>query len=140
MSDREKSSWIALILYVGIYGYYAWRVWGFIEAGDLDIYSSGELLVWLIVLLVVAQSILHAVVAAARPKEAFARADERERAIHFKATNVGYGVAMLGAAGVTVAIALGQPAFYTANALFFVLVLGETSRNAAQIFLYRRGT
>jgi hypothetical protein len=139
MSFREKAAWISLLLNVVFYGYYVWRLYEVAAAGQTETFHYGGLLVQLIILLVIAQIVLNVIAAAARPKDVYARADERERLIHFKAANVGYAVCLSGAGGVAVAIALGWSAFYTANALFLVLVLAESSRNAAQIFFYRRG-
>lgn len=140
MSYREKSSWIALLLYVGIYGWYAWALAKVIAAGETATFDYWGELISLIVVLVIATIVLESIVAAKSPKEASARRDERERLIHFKSANVGYGVAMTGAAAVIWAIATGKPSFYTANGLFFVMVLSETARYAAQIFFFRRGS
>ena len=139
MSYREKSSWIALLLYLGIYGWYAWTLAKVIAAGQTETFDYWGELVSLIVVLVIATIILESIVAAKSPKEAQARRDERERLIHFKAANVGYGVAMVGAVGVIWAIATGKPSFYTANGLFFTMVLAETARHATQIFFFHRG-
>ena len=138
VSFREKSAWISLLLNVAVYGYYVWRLWGAVASGQTDTFEYGALLIELIVALVIAQIALNAIAAAARPKEAAAPRDERERLIDLRATTVGYVVALGGAVTVAVAIADDQPAFYTANGLFLVVVLAESARSAGQIFLYRR--
>lgn len=139
MSYREKSAWIAVLLYLGIYGWYAWTLAKVIAAGQTETFDYWGELISLIIVLVVATVVLESIVAAKSPKEAQARRDERERLIHVKAANVGYGVVMVGAVGVIWAIAMGKSSFYTANGLFLTMVLAETARHAAQIFFFRRG-
>ena len=137
MSFREKSAWISLLLYLGVYGYYAWRLYGAVAAGQAETIAYGNLLARLVVLLIIVQSVLHAAVAIAKPKDAMAPKDEREKLIDLKATQVAFYVASIGALGTCLAIALGAPSFYTVNGLFLAVVLAEVVRSAGQIVLFR---
>jgi hypothetical protein len=140
MSYREKSLWIALLLDLGIYGYYAWTLYDVVQAGQTETFEYGRLLVSLIVILVIATVILESVVAGASPKESTAPADEREKLIALKATNVAYTVATVGALAAAGFIAYERfSAFYIANGLFLAIVLAEVVRNALQIVRFRRG-
>jgi hypothetical protein len=140
MSYREKSTWIALVLDLGIYGYYTWTLYEVMQTGQTETFQYGRLLVSLIVILVIAAIVLESIAAGASPKEANAPADERESLIALKATNVAYTVATVGALTAAGFIAFGQVApFYIANGLFLAIVFAEIVRNAIQIVRFRRG-
>lgn len=140
MSYREKSVWIALLLDLGIYGYYAWSLYEVIQSGQIGTFEYFNLLITLVIILVIATIILEAIVAGASPRESTAPADEREKLIALKATNVAYTlmvIAALNAAGFT---ADGRVSpFYIANGLFLAVVFAEIVRNVLQIVRFRRG-
>ena len=139
MSYREKSAWIALLLDVGLYGYYAWHLVGAIQRGETETFEYYSLLSTLIVILIIATIVLEAIVAGASPKEANAPADERERMISLKASNVAYYVVAIAALMTAGAIAYDQPAFYTVNFLFLAVVVADVMRYATMIIYFRRG-
>ena len=140
MSYREKSTWIALLLDLGIYGYYAWTLFEVVQTGQTETFEYGRELISLIVVLVIATIVLESIVAGASPNESTAPADEREKLIALKATNVAYTVAVTGALTGAGFIAFGQVApFYIANGLFLAIVFAEIVRNAIQIVRFRRG-
>ena len=140
MSFREKSAWISVLTYLGVYGYYFWVVVGAIQAGHTEGLPFLGLLVNLMVLLVVLEIVLHIVAAIQRPKDAQAAVDEREKLIALKATRNAFHVVMLGAVLAIAAVALGAPVFFTVNGLFLAIVLAELTRFGGQIVYYRLGS
>lgn len=139
MSFREKSAWITLLLDLGVYGYYAWTLYEVVVAGHTETFEYGDLLISLIVILIIAEIVLQSVLAGSTPNEANAPADEREKLISLKATNIAYTFAIVGAFTFAGAIAFGQPPFYTANGLFLVIVFAEVVRNTLQVIYFRLG-
>jgi uncharacterized membrane protein len=138
MSFREKSAWISLLTYGGVYGYYFWTLSRVIAAGDATTFAYGGILVRSMFLLVVIEVALQIALALRAPREAQAAADERERLIALKATRIAFHVVMIGAATTCAAIAISAPAFYTTNGLFLAMVLAEVVRNASQVVYFRR--
>lgn len=139
MSFREKSAWISLALYLLVYGYYGWTLYDVVQAGQTATYDYLWLLVKLIVVLVILQSVLHGVVAVLKPRDALTPEDEREKLIWLKSTSFGFYVLLIGALSVSLWIAYGGQEFYTANGLFFVVVLSEIARSGTQIVRMRMG-
>jgi hypothetical protein len=140
MSYREKSVWIALLLDLGLYGFYVWSLYDVVQADQTETFEYGRLLITLIVILVIATIVLESIVAGASPRDSTAPADEREKLIALKATNVAYSIAVIAAliAAGFVAYARVQP-FYIANGLFLAIVFAESVRNVIQIVRFRRG-
>ena len=139
MSFRGKSAWASLLIYLAVYGYYFWRLFGVVQAGHAETFHYGALLTQLIVLLVILEIVLQIAIALPRPKEAQAARDEREKLIMYKATRVAFHVAMIGAALGAVASSLGATGFYVANGLFLAMVLAEIVRAGGQIVYFRLG-
>lgn len=130
MSFREKSAWIQLLSVLLVYGYYFVRV---LPNGKPD---AGLFLVCVFVLVAV-QIVAHAAVAIPRPKEANARADERERSIAQRALVPAYYVAKLGMMAVLVMMLFSPERWASLHHLFLVLVLSTVVRLAMQIHLTR---
>ncbi len=87
MSFREKSAWISLLAYLGIYGFYFARVGSALMRGDADgapFFGAFAQSVVLFVLVIIIGTIIAAVTA---PKDANAPADEREKLITLKANS-----------------------------------------------------
>ena len=78
MSFREKSAWISVLTYLGVYGTYFWVVAGAIQAGHTQGLPFVGLLVKLMVLLVVLEIVLHVVLAIWQPKDAGAAEDDQK--------------------------------------------------------------
>jgi hypothetical protein len=138
MSFREKSAWISLLSYVGVYGYYFWTVYTAAVAGAPDSFRFDRLVRPMFLLAVIDIS-LQMVVALSQPGDARAAQDERERLITLKATHPAFHVVMFGAAIMTAAMALGLPTFFAVNGLFLAMVLGEVVKYAGQIAHVRMG-
>ncbi len=137
MPFREISAWISLMGFLVVYGSYFASIAK--EAGQVQEPVFGGRLIGTIVTLVIVQVVLHILVAVWTPRDADAPMDERERLIDLKAANVAHFVLIGGVLAACVQIGMNMPAFYTANTLFFYLVLSEVVRSATAIFHFRRG-
>jgi hypothetical protein len=132
MSFREKSAWISLISMSAIYGYYFWSV--------IHSRSNGGFggLLGTIIALVFVQTVLTIAVAVFAPKEAKARADEREKLIELKATRFAYAGLATSVALACFFAAFNPPILFNTNALLAILVCAEVMRSGCQIVQYRR--
>jgi hypothetical protein len=139
MSFREKSAWISLLAYLGIYGFYFVNVAAAMVRGDADGTQFLGLFGRSVVLFVLVIIVGTVIVAVTAPKDARAPEDEREKLIALKANSAsGYVLAT----GVVLAIGVifyGAKDFLVINLLFFALVVSEVFKNLTQLVLYRRG-
>jgi len=139
MSFREKSAWISLLLYLGIYGFYFSRVAMAVTRGQADGGHFMGLFAESVIAFVVATIVLTVVAAVTAPKDAEAPEDEREKLITLRAnSNSGYVLATCVILVIGV-LFYGADDFLTINLLFFSLVLSEVCKVATQIVLHRRG-
>ncbi|HEX4294159.1 MAG TPA: hypothetical protein VHZ29_08495 [Rhizomicrobium sp.] len=129
MAFREKSAWIALVASLAIYGSY-------LAGGGV---SSFGALIGATVLFVLAMIVLTVAAAVMSPRDASQPADEREKLIALKSSQVCLVVITLGALGAIAALFGGIERAPVANFLFFSLVAGEIAKDAAQIVYFRRG-
>jgi len=139
MAFREKITWISLVTLVVIYGGYFVRVVANAGPTAPSPLIFGSMLASTVVLLIVTQIVLTTIVAVRAPREANAPMDEHERLIELKGTSIGFYVLVTGALAGCVAIGLGYSAYYTANGLFFAIVLAEIVRTAGRLYFYRAG-
>ncbi|MEI9932349.1 MAG: hypothetical protein WDM89_17860 [Rhizomicrobium sp.] len=139
MSFREKSAWVSLLAYFGIYGFYFASVAAALGRGAADSAHFLGLFAQSVVLFVVVVVIGTVAAAVSAPKDAQTPLDEREKLIALKAGNAsGYALAT----GVVLAIGaalFGADDFLLINVLFFALVVSEVFKIAIQIVLFRRG-
>jgi hypothetical protein len=139
MSFREKSAWISLLLYLGIYGFYFTQVAVAVTRGEAGGGRFLGLFGQSVVLFVAATIVLTVIAAVLAPKDAQAPQDEREKLIALKANSVS-GYVLAGAVVLVIGVLFfGADEFLTINLLFFALVLSEVCRVAAQLVLTRRG-
>jgi len=139
MSFREKSAWISLLLYLGIYGFYFGQVAVALTRGQADGAHFLGLFWQSVVMFVVATIVLTIIAAVLAPKDAQAPQDEREKLITLKANSASGYVLASGVVLVIGAVFYGADEFLTLNLLFFALVLSEVYKVAAQLVLTRRG-
>jgi Na+/H+ antiporter NhaD/arsenite permease-like protein len=139
MSYREKSAWISLLLYLGIYGFYFSQVAMAAARGEADGTHFLGLFGQSVAVFVVATIVLTVVAAVLAPRDAQAREDERERLITLKANSASGYVLATGAVLAIGVVFYGADEFLTINLLFFALVLSEVYKVATQLVLYRRG-
>lgn len=141
MSFREKSAWITLIALVLISLLWAshlpWeRPFTLAPAPSPPVFYALVLATITFVVIVV---VAHIVVAARAPREANARADEREQLIGLKATRLAaYVYAALSLSSIAL-VHLGANQFGLAYFVLASFVLAEIVNYAARILYYRRG-
>jgi hypothetical protein len=119
-----------------IYGWYFWTI--FRSGPRRDGIGFGGLL-GTVIALVVVQTVLTIAIAVFAPKEANAPADERDKLIDLRATQIAYGAL---AGSIACACFFGgfrSPIIFSTNALLFILVISEILRCGCQIVQYRRG-
>ncbi|HVU22299.1 MAG TPA: hypothetical protein VHE09_16330 [Rhizomicrobium sp.] len=139
MSFREKSAWISLLAYLGIYGFYFVQVAGALGHGQPDGGHFFGLFVQSVVMFVLVTIIFTVVIAVLAPKDAQVPRDEREELIGLKAGSASGYVLATGVVLIIGAMLYGVTDFVTINLLFFSLVLSEVYKIVTQIVLYRRG-
>ncbi|MEN0061364.1 MAG: hypothetical protein AAGA48_04390 [Myxococcota bacterium] len=139
MSFREKSTWVMLVLIVGVYGAYFASILGlFGDAPILATVAYRPLMVLTVVVLVAASVVMHIVVALTTPTAEHG-GDERDRLVERKGESIGgavLGVATLFAIGLA---CLEVDHFWIANGLLAGLVLAEVVSRTSQIVSYRYG-
>jgi hypothetical protein len=139
MPFREKSAWISAITLVFAYmAYVATLANGLVQGRGSGLWFLHPLVLFVITLTVL-QVALHVLVAARAPDDARAPRDERESAIAWRGTTIGYYVLICAVVTSMAAIYLGFSAFYLINGMFSALVLAETVKWGAQIVMFRRG-
>jgi hypothetical protein len=141
MSFREKSAWITLITLLAVSVLWLLHFpWGrpFTPAPDSNPIVFHALVLCTISFVVIVV-IAHVVVAILAPREASARADERERLIGLKATRLGaYAYVALSMTSVFL-IHLGANEIGLAYFLVASLVIAEIVSCVARIVYHRRG-
>ena len=106
LSFREKSLWVDLIVTLGIAAYYAINLAEFSTENLADIHRVMDLL-WDVVVLCIAVSIVSGIVLSAHDKKsAEAPLDEREQIAELKATRYGYWVLQIAITAVVVLYAI----------------------------------
>jgi len=139
MSFREKSAWISLLAYLGIYGFYFINVAATLTRGDTEGTQFLGLFGQSVVLFVIVIIVGTVIAAVTAPRDAQAPEDEREKLIGLKANSASSYVLASGVVLTIGVIFFGVRDFLVINLLFFSLVVSEIYKNVAQIVLYRRG-
>lgn len=139
MSFREKSAWISLLAYLGIYGFYFANVATALANGNADGSHFLGLFAQSVVLFVLVTIIFTVIIAVLAPRDAQAPQDEREKLIALKASSASSYVLASGVVLIIGMLFFGAGDFLVINLLFFALVLSEVFRIAMQIALTRRG-
>ncbi len=136
MSFREKSSWVALIANLIVWGWYFTEI--------LNAPSPEEArMFWKLVGVILATIVVHiaaiSTIAILDPNEASGSLDERERAIERFASARAYEWLSFG-----LVVALGTSLYHwdifiAVNAVLFAFILAEAIRYILEIRGYRRG-
>lgn len=140
MTFPEKSAIATIVALVLAYGGYAVVVGAQLSGGDdvRDV-SYKALLVLATVVLAVAMSVSHGVIAAISPKAA-AAFDERDRMISWRAERLGGLALTVGVSGTLLLTLLEVSYFWIANTLMLGWVLSELVAQASALVLYRRAS
>lgn len=136
-SFAEKSVWITLVGLAGVFGFYFFVAARMLSAGVTVVAPFVPLFIFVVVGLVVAMTIGHAVVALASPVE---DRDERDRLISWRAEHNSSWLLGVGVVAAIFALALpGIGRAWIANGLLLALLLSELLGQALQLYYYRRG-
>ena len=140
MSFREKSAWISLVSLVVVFGTYFSYI-GMVMAGLAR--NRFALFLVMVAVFVIAEVVLHLVIATQSPRDARTPKDEREQLIELKATRTAFYVLLVSAFGSigTVHLRLSDPddhLWLMMQAILFSIVFAEAVKFARQIVLYRR--
>ena len=138
MSFREKSAWVSLITYALVFGSYfltIWRVWD--EHWDRG--QSLGLMIGAIVALVILAVIFNTALALFFPREANARADEREVLIELKSERIASYTLTALLVCLIGTLMVGWNPFLVANLMMGAMVIAEVIKDIAQIAYYRVG-
>jgi len=138
VSFREKTAWIALIAYAGVFGVYFFALWQAWDPAYGQPLSIG-LLVAAMVAFVIVVTVLTIIAALTNPKDANAPADEREKLIDLKAERAASYTLSTGVLLSMTGLLLGFNGFLIANVLLGSLVAAELVKAGWQIVAFRRG-
>ncbi len=132
MGYQEKRSWILLGVETLFYSTYFWEL----HHGHLHFHTA----LWIILGMVVAQIVLHSVLALTTLP---AKKDERDIGIENRAYRTGYLALCLSVVAVLAVVAhrFEGPvlqSFFVVNTLLFVLAVAELAKLVTQVTLYRR--
>ena len=140
MSFREKSAWISLASLIVVFGSYFTFI-GMVLAGFAR--NRFALFLVMVVVFIIAEVVLHLVIATQSPRDARTPKDEREQLIELKATRTAFHVLLISAFGSigTVHLRLSDPddhLWLMMQAILFSIVLAEGVKFGRVIVLYRR--
>jgi len=141
MSFREKSAWITFILLLIVFGFYFVNFGMAFFAGVRLQNGIGLFVLFglLVAAIIIAEIVLHIIVAVRSPADAKSPQDERERLIALKAKRPAYFVVVSTAFCSIGLMHVGGGAWALANGILFSIWLGELTNYGAQIYYYRRG-
>ena len=138
MAFREKSAWLVLATMLAAYGLYFALILARHPAGH-DTLSMLWLFGGITLVQIIAVVVGATIISARTPREARARADERDRAIARRGAAAGYYVLMVGMVLVGVVMPFADTGVRIINAALFALVLAEAVRQGVILSSYRRG-
>ncbi|MGD9816586.1 MAG: hypothetical protein AB7Q23_11790 [Hyphomonadaceae bacterium] len=138
MSFREKSAWIALLAYGGVFGAYFIALWQAWDPANGQPLSIGPLVAAMFAFVGIV-TVLTIVAALLNPKAANAPADEREKLIELKAERAAAYTLSTGVLLSMTGLLLGFNGYLIANALLASLVAAELVKAGWQIASFRMG-
>jgi len=138
MAYEEKSAWIMMLVTVGAYAAYLIIVLGRAEGIPLTDVSYVSALFWTIGVAIVANIVLHMVVAMAAPKDA-GKTDQRDREINRFGEYAGQAFVIIGAVAALGMAMAELDHFWIANVIYLAFVLSAILASLAKIIAYCRG-
>lgn len=138
MSFREKSAWIALLAYGGVFGAYFIALWQAWDPAHGQPLSIGPLIAAMFAFVIIVTA-LTTLAALWNPKAANAPADEREKLIDLKAERAAAYTLSTGVLLSMTGLLLGFNGTLIANALLASLVAAELVKAGWQIASFRMG-
>lgn len=150
MSFQEKNITVSLVNFSLILGYFLIRVLQMIRNEtftDTNVFRLWIIIIVLAVIVTIAATVLTHIVSAIieaiktgeKKPDIEDFADERDKLIDLRGTNVTYTVASLGVFVAMLTFALGQPPLVMFTLLIFFGVLAQVIGDISRLLLYRRG-
>ena len=137
---EEKSTWVSLAAVLFVYGGYFSQVFEGLMNNSLNKGEIGGLFIGSVVTLVIIQVVLQIILAVSNSKDANRQSDERDRLFALKAGYTSDWVLSFGILTIAVSIFLHDlDPLWTANLLFFLLVVSQVVCYVLTLFFYRRG-
>lgn len=138
MSSEEKSTWISVVVGVGVAVVYFATVLAKVPGTDVATIAYVWPMLTAIGVGITASIVLNIVAAVLSPKEA-GKTDERDRQINRRGEYVGFYV-MSVAATVPLGLAMAEiEQFWIANSLYLAFVLAALASSVVKLVAYRRG-
>jgi len=138
-SHRERAAWLSLIAMAAAFGpYFTWMAIHPPSAPLPDL-STMATFVAAVVVQVIILAVGHAWFALARPDDARAPADERDRAIELRSTKAAYYVLITGIVLVACVMPFSVSGWKLINAAIAAVVLAEFVHYTLVVWSYRRG-
>ena len=152
MSFQEKSILGSLCITVSLFGLYFIKVFEVVTSGSSEsLLSLPFALIGIVVAVVAVEIVYHVTIALISRRDAEAAADERDKLIEAKATQISYYILAAGCvttvghmliAGYLGSSFIGpaiEPIIVAANMLVFSFILAESVGFGMQLYYYRRG-
>lgn len=150
MSFQEKNITVSLVNFTVILGFFLIRVWQMIQDGGLraaDVFRLWGIVIVLAVVVTIFATILthifsaviQAILSGGEEPEIESLADERDKLIDLRGTQITYRVSSIGVLLAMLTFALGQPALVMFTLLIFFGVVAQIIGDISRLILYRRG-
>lgn len=149
MSFQEKNITVSLVNFSLILGFYLVRLWQLTQQGNFNASQVfrlwGIIIVAAVVVTITATILTHIVSAFIQAIKTQADpviedlADERDKFIGLKGTQVTYVVSSIGGFLAMLTFALGQPPLVMFTLLIFFGIVAQIVGDVARLYFYRRG-
>lgn len=141
MAFREKLAWALLATSVAGFAGYWFVVDRIVEEAGWrgPIWALVPPLIGMCILTTILAIIGAGAAALSAPKESYAPADERDRAIAMRASMRAYGIISIGLGAIITVSFAGFSQFQLVHALVCLLLIAEIVRYAGEAIAYRRG-
>lgn len=138
MSYEEKGVWTSLFVTVGVSIWYVVTVIGQLQQTSAEQLDFRPTLLWAIGISIGASIVVRIVVEILTPSDSY-KVDDRDKAIKRHGGYIMGSVVSIGMIGPLALAILSVDAFWIANAMFAVYIIGSVVGGVAQLVAYRRG-
>jgi hypothetical protein len=138
VSYEEKGVWTSLVVTVAVSVWYALAVAGQLRLTTVDDHDFRPTLLWAIGISIGASIVVRILVEILTPSDSY-KVDARDKAISRRGGYLMGMVVSIGMIGPLALAILSADAFWIANSMFAVYVVGSIAGGVAQLIAYRRG-
>lgn len=139
ISFREKGIIISLVVTLTIYGYYFGSIFMQLWNKEINQAEAMTFFISTVILIIIAEAVLHSVLALGAGKEQEDPQDERDQLISFRATRNAHIVLSVGVFLSFAHLLYGDNSLLIAHFLLFFFIISEVVKYISQIFYYQRG-